>query len=128
MIDHYRDTLDDMFPDGAEARTQVGLEEPPEGMVLWRRLPDGAHIGVTPLTFGAALLTYAEPGQKHVYLHGWMFDAEGGGVPRAISQALIWEPSRLEEPDGWVRTTYRATTARYRRRPEGDPDREYEAD
>lgn len=100
----------------------------PEGLIYYRVLEDGRAIGVTPQLFGAAIITIGRATDTATYDEQWMYNAEVGGVARALVEAAHWQPDEHDEPDGWVRTTYRAAQGCYRRRPDGNVAREYKSE
>lgn len=79
-----------------------------------RELPDGRVLSVLPMTFGKGRLCV----QAHVfslcYEDVWCYPS----VPAAIAAMEAWDGEG--EPTGWHRHP-----ATGRRRPEGDPAKEY---
>lgn len=104
----------------------------PGGFTWSRVLPDGRVLAVTPQLYGAALITLG-PNDGLTYDDQWMYSAAAGGLARALQAASVWRPETGEaadaEPEGWIRTTYRAPAGRYRRRaPGGGPSSEWLAE
>ncbi len=75
-------------------------------------LGDGRYIHVVPMTFGKARLNVGH--QDHFYDDGWCY----ASPIAALMAAVAWDGEG--EPDGWHR---HVTSGR--RRPDGDPAREY---
>lgn len=79
-------------------------------------LPDGRIATIAPLLFGRAILTVATA-ETHVwgqYDEGWEYDHH----QPAIYALIVWNGKG--EPFGWTRHPKSG-----RRRPDGDPAREY---
>lgn len=100
-----------------------------DGFIFRELITDGREICVTPQLYGAAIITIGPAGGQ-TYDHQWMYSAEVGGEGMALFQAALWvtDFSIQEEPRKWVRTDYKATPGKWRRRPDGEPESEYEAD
>ena len=82
-----------------------------------RLLPDGREIWLYPLLFGKVQLCVAQPGRGWID-HAWQFDsAEAADV--AVAH-WVEHFDELDEPTGWFRDPHTG-----RRRPNGDPDKEY---
>jgi hypothetical protein len=90
------------------------MSEPlPYGVLYRRLLADGRLIDVTPLTFGRARL-HIGPADDDAYTNEWCYD----DPLTALVSAAIWEGEG--EPSGWSRHPKSG-----RRRPGGDPGKEY---
>lgn len=81
-----------------------------------RELGDGRFITVQPLIFTAFISIGGHP--RHGYTERWCYHS----VVQAIVHADRWDPLTDPEPEGWHR---HPTSGR--RRPEGDPAKEYVA-
>lgn len=83
------------------------------GYVIQRRLEDGRVVAVAPMSYGKGRLILGDD----LYVHdAWCYES----VATAIVALDEWNPDRAEEPSGWFRHP-----ATGRRRPEGDPSKEY---
>ncbi len=83
--------------------------------VLFRRtLPDGRVLDVTPLLFGFAQLGISRDARVDWYQDVWHYDTP----EKAIDAARRWTGEG--EPSGWMRHPPTG-----RRRPGGDPAKEY---
>lgn len=81
-----------------------------------RQLDDGRFITVQPLIYTAFISIGGEP--RHGYSDRWCYHS----VEQAIAAADAWDPLETPEPVGWHRHPSSG-----RRRPDGDPGREYVA-
>jgi len=84
-------------------------ESPPR-----RLFPDGREATVVKMMF-TARLTIGLPGEMY-YDDGWCYET----VADATVAMFAWDPEKNEEPAGWHR---HPTSGR--RRPDGDPTKEY---
>lgn len=80
-----------------------------------RKLPDGRALAVVQMTFGKARLCLG-PGDLVTYDIGWCYD----DPEVAVSELKRWDPTKEKEPNGWMREPHSG-----RRRPGGDPKKEY---
>lgn len=78
-------------------------------------LPDGQALAVVPMLFGKARLCLG-PEDLQTYDRGWCYD----DPQVAVSELNRWDPAKEHEPNGWMREP-----ATGRRRPGGDPAKEY---
>lgn len=85
-----------------------------EGAVAERVLPNGSEVCVYPLLFGAARLTFGCDPEDGGYDDCWDYPYLGA----AIQAMERWDGQG--EPAGWTR--YPSSG---RRRPDGDPSKEY---
>lgn len=82
--------------------------------VLWRKeLPDGREICVIPRAFNT-ILTIGHVDDSFGYDDQWCYETPG----QAILAANEWNGT--EEPEGWFRHAKSG-----RRRPNGNPEKEY---
>ena len=97
----------------------------------WTELPDGGvrlketethFIDVIPMIYNWRIVTTPKNFPK-VYDRGWCY--AGRDKTPAVLAALAWDPDTEEEPMGWIK---QAAPPTGRRRPDGDPSREYVAD
>ncbi len=86
------------------------------GYVAWRCLPDGTVLAVAPMLFGNGRLyvDVHETGYRDFYCYD--------GLQNAIDNMNKFDPASDQEPSGWKRHFSSG-----RRRPDGDPDREFVA-
>jgi hypothetical protein len=89
-------------------------ENPEEGVLLRRTLPDGRILDLMPLLFGAWRLSVGPKGSLGYYDDQWDYE----GQARALSAMMSWDGEG--EPTGWHRHPSSG-----RRRPGGDPAMEY---
>lgn len=86
------------------------------GTLYERVLDDGRQIDLCPMTFGKVRLCIGEaPCSEHGYEDGWCYEDPIGGLEAAES----WD-GEGDPPVGWHRHLGSG-----RRRPDGDPEREY---
>lgn len=83
--------------------------------VTKRDLGDGRSIWLVPQLFGNVLICIG-PNDQELYSDQWQYQ----NISAAIVAFVSWLPDKQAEPDGW----YRHPTSG-RRRPDGDPAREY---
>jgi hypothetical protein len=95
----------------------LGILEPPrEGCLFSRLLEDGRQIDVTSMTFGKGRLCIGPI--EGMYDDGWCYASH----VQAILAACAWDGEGDDPPFGWHRHIRTG-----RRRPDGDPEREYVA-
>ncbi len=87
-------------------------------MLFVRELPDGRTLVVLPLLWGYASLALGRPGQSWFY-DTWQYQSRQA----ALDACLEWNGEPGTEPTGWYKHP-----ATGRRRPDGDPAREYVAE
>lgn len=87
-----------------------------EGAVYQRLTSDGREICVYPQIFNTKLII-GKPGLDW-YDSNWCYETPG----QAIMAAEEWEPEKEADPEGWFRHPPTG-----RRRPNGDPEKEYVA-
>ena len=88
----------------------------PDSSILGeRRLPGGRWIQIIQMSYGKARL-YIGQANCDVYDDGWCYDNKEG----AMQAMAEWDPFIDPEPAGWMRHP-----ATGRRRPDGDPKREF---
>jgi len=78
-------------------------------------LPDGREVSVIPMTFNKARIVVGPPGSPFLD-DGWCY----ASVDHAKAALLGWDPLKDREPSGWFRNPKTG-----RRRPDGDPAKEY---
>lgn len=83
------------------------------GVLYVRRLPDKRFLYVAPLTFGRAKICL---GDEITVYNAWCYDEPW----QALAQVRTWNPDEQDEPVGWMRHPFSG-----RRRPGGDPTKEY---
>lgn len=87
-----------------------------DSVYIIRHLPDGRVITVQPLIYTAFISIGGE--LRFGYSDRWCYH----DVSQAIAAADAWDPLETPEPEGWHR---HPTSGR--RRPDGDPSKEYVA-
>jgi hypothetical protein len=86
-----------------------------EGTLATLITPGGRELSVAPMTFGKARLCVGVPGDP-CYEDGWCYATPA----QAILAAMEWDGEGDDPPYGWHRHIGSG-----RRRPDGDPEREY---
>lgn len=112
----------DLPEDGSWAFWSQGADEGPVAVVLARRFVEphprrGQYVAVIPMIFTVALVA-GHVGDDSGYEDRWCFS----GAAAAIAGAVQWHASTEVEPSGWHRHPPSG-----RRRPDGDPAREFVA-
>lgn len=87
-----------------------------DGALYWRALPSGEEIVVYPMTFGKARLCLGHHDGLSI-IDAWCYEDPW----LAITAATIWT-GEGDPLDGWHRNPHTG-----RRRPGGDPSKEYNA-
>jgi hypothetical protein len=95
---------------------QVGIDVPEMygDATYYRELPNGRCIVLYPLIMGTVRITVSDIGSPTLD-DAWCYSVPGAG----LLAAMCWD-GEGDPPEGWFRHIGSA-----RRRPEGDPEREY---
>lgn len=107
-----------LAPDGPARRPRYA-----EGAVFWRRTEDDFEIVVYPMLMGNARLCIGEP-DDGAMLNAWCYqtDKRQSGLQKAVLGGAIWNGEGDDPPGGWYRNPQTG-----RRRPDGDPKKEFQA-
>jgi hypothetical protein len=116
-VDGFR-LFDEMYREACEQTRKLLLNaepEPDDYIVMPRPASDGRSVSISPIGAGQAVLGIGPPGLG-VYDNCWYYE-----TPREAVLALeLWDPRTEPEPKGWWRNPSTG-----RRRPGGDPAKEY---
>jgi hypothetical protein len=118
----------DLYGDPAAVLTRVAAacndlqhhtsdEEKPQGALYHRALPSGKAITLYPLIMGTVRIVIGDQDAGD-YDDAWCYSVPAAG----LLAAGCWD-GEGDPPEGWFRHIRTA-----RRRPEGDPEREYVAE